>query len=292
MTRYAKVIGLLLVLGGAIYLGTRPQPVVKSVVLSKQTQSGLAKVVQESLAGTQGTYGVAIKNLKTDESFYANEHRVFESGSLYKLWVMGVVFNQIENGTVKEGEILSDNIAQLNTDFGVPLDVAELTDGGISLSVADALNQMITISHNYAAFLLTKKVKLASLQPFLIQNGFKESKVGVNGNSPTTTASDMSLFLEKLYKGELASSSSTIKMLALLKKQELNEALPKYLPSEIAVAHKTGDIDLFKNDAGIVYVPNGDYIIVVLSESPYPYGAEERIAQLSKAVYDYFAAQK
>ena len=36
---------------------------------------------------------------------------------------------------------------------------------------------------------------------------------------------------------------------------------------------------------------NGEYIIVVLSKSAYPPGAEERIAEISRAVYEYFIRQ-
>ena len=77
-------------------------------------------------------------------------------------------------------------------------------------------------------------------------------------------------------------------MLDLLKSQKLNNKLPKYLPQEIDVAHKTGEIDSLTHDAGIVYAPTSDYIIVILSKSDYPPGAEERIADISRAVYEYF----
>ncbi len=71
------------------------------------------------------------------------------------------------------------------------------------------LNQMITISHNYAALLLTEKVKLSTVAKFLQTNGFKESNVGTNGEAPVTTPSDIALFLEKLYKGQLANPTYT-----------------------------------------------------------------------------------
>ncbi|MBI3887855.1 serine hydrolase [Candidatus Microgenomates bacterium] len=66
------------------------------------------------------------------------------------------------------------------------------------------------------------------------------------------------------------------------------EGLPKYLP-EVLVAHKTGTLDRFQNDVGIVFTPLGDYAISVFSESDSVYGAEERIALISKSVYDYFS---
>ena len=96
-----------------------------------------------------------------------------------------------------------------------------------------------------------------------------------------------------LYRLEkLADEQYTGLMVDLLKGQKLNEKLPKYLPKGTAVAHKTGEIGWFSHDVGIVYSPSGDYIIVVLSESESPAGANDRIAQVSKAVYEYFLKKK
>lgn len=43
-------------------------------------------------------------------------------------------------------------------------------------------------------------------------------------------------------------------------KQKINDRIPKFLPKEVVVAHKTGDMDYFEHDVGIVYTPKGDYI--------------------------------
>jgi len=255
---------------------------------SLPSSSSLKREVEEALLGITGIYGIVVKNLKTGEAYYKNDHRIFEPGSLYKLWVMAEVFSQIQNGEIEEDEILSDNIAVLNSKFDIDPTVAELTDGTITLSVKDALEQMITISHNYAAYLLTDRVKLSNVAKFLDQHKFSESRVG---EPPETTAYDIALFFEELYKGELGNVETTQKMIDLLKRQTLNGKLPKYLPSEVDVAHKTGEINFFSHDAGIVFTPSGNYIIVVLSESDSPKGAEDRIAQVSQAVYKYFTSK-
>lgn len=258
----------------------------------KNTQvkiSSLEEAVDNALEGTQGTYAVAVKNLKSDETFYSNEHKVFETGSLYKLWIMTVVYQQIQNGQLTQDQVLSEDVATLNDKFNIDPDSAELTEGTITFTVRDALNQMITISHNYAALLLTEQIKLSSVATFLKENNFIESTVGTNGESPTSTVSDIAFFYEKLYKGEFANEQYTGEMIGLLKNQQLNDGLPKYIPGKSMVASKTGDIYLFKHDAGIVFTDRGDYIIVVMSESDNPPAAQERIALVSKAVFDYFA---
>lgn len=246
---------------------------------------GLKRAIENVLTDTQGTYGIVIKNLKTNETYYLNENRLFNPGSLYKLWVMAAVYDQIEKGQVEEDEILSQDIQELNNQFSIPHDAAEMTDGTITLTVRQALNQMITISHNYAALLLMERVKRTTVLKYLEDHGFKDSFVGEN---PKSTPAEIASFLEKLYKGKLANPESTAKMITLLKEQTKNGKLPKYLPAGTIIAHKTGEIDYFSHDAGVVYLPKGDYIIVVMSESDNPFGAEERISNISKAVFDYF----
>lgn len=251
----------------------------------------LKQTIEKSLEGTNGRYSVVIKNLKTGVSYYRNEKQVYDSGSLYKLWVMGEAFEQINQGIISEDEELSKSIESLNNSFQIDPELAEQSSGTITLTVSQALNQMITISHNYAALLLAEKLKLSQVAKYLKDKGFVESKVGTEGESPKTTAVEIAQFYEKLYKGELADPTSTQKMLDLLKNQKLKNKLPAKLPEGVQIAHKTGEIGWFTHDGGIVYSSNGDYIIVVLSESDSPKGAEERIAELSKAVYDFFQTQ-
>lgn len=253
--------------------------------LTKQSMSSnLQNIVETTLSGTKGTYAVAIKNLKTGESYYTNEHRVFDAGSLYKIWVLATAYDQIEKGKLKEDEILSSTIPELNAEFNISSKSAEITKGEISLSVKSAVQQMIIISHNYSALLLTKRMKLSTMEAFLKENNFSESSF----DPPKTTAYDVSVFFEKLYKGQLGGVQNAEKMMDLFKKQTLNNKLPKLLPEDSIIAHKTGEIGHFTHDAGIVFLENNDYIIVVMSESTNPAGAEERIAQLSKTIYEYF----
>ncbi len=79
-------------------------------------------------------------------------------------------------------------------------------------------------------------------------------------------------------------------MLDLLRWQKLNTKIPKYLPENLIIAHKTAELDEFNHDVGIVFAPSGDYIIVVMSKSDISsrYLAEERIAVVSREVYKYF----
>lgn len=252
---------------------------------SQLKTSNLDTVVEKSLAGSKGTYAILIKNLKTDETYAFNEHKTFEAGSLYKLWIMATVYEQVEEGILALDDPLHVDIPALNEAFKIATEDAELTEGEINFTIESALKQMITISHNYAALALTRKVKIANVKAFLKKHNLEES---FTGSPPKVSAYDIGAFLEKLYNHQLVSTSSDGAMISLLKQQTLNNKIPVLLPSETVIAHKTGEIGMFSHDGGIVYSPGGDYIIVVLSLSNNPAGANERIATLSEAVYDYF----
>ncbi len=274
--------GLIGVLYLSLYLSNSHPP---QVMVSPLAKPSLKNTIEEVMRDTKASWGIVVKNLKTDESFSLNEHKSFEAGSLYKLWIMAEVINQIQDGVLKDDQVLSEEVASLNATFKLSEDVAELNQGTITLSVKEALKQMITISHNYAALLLSKRIKFSSVKEFLKAHDLNESLI--SESAPQTSAQDITNFFEKLYRGELANQESSQRMIELLKNQQLNHKLPKYLPSGTVIAHKTGEIGYFSHDAGIVY-SSGDYIIVVLSESDSPKAAEERIGKLSKAVYEYF----
>lgn len=252
----------------------------------------LKQSVDNALRGTKGSYGIVVKNLDDGEGYEFNEHVTYDTASLYKLWVMAVVFQQIEKGTLKSNTVLSQDVTTLNKKFGIASDSAELLDGTVTLTVDQALSKMITISDNYAAMLLTQKVGLNTISTYLDKNGFNETKMGSDSNLPTTTPSDVALFFEKLYKGELGNSDSTRKMLELLKNQQLNSKIPRYLPDSIVIAHKTGELDEYTHDAGLILDKRGNYLLVIMSKSEQPDLAATRIAEISKSVYSHYIDKK
>ncbi len=253
----------------------------------------LAEVALGSLADTKGKYGIVIKDIKTGDTYTQNQDEIFDTASLYKLWVMAETFAQMKEGVIKEEDILSADIPALHKEFNIDPENAEFVDGHVEMTVSEALEQMITISHNYAALLLSQKLKNSEIASFLEADGFIQSSLGGTTSVPQSTPSDIALFYEKLYKGEIVDKESSEKMIEILKRQKRNNGIPKYLPPKNAtVGHKTGELGWLKHDAGIVFAKKGDYIIVVMSESDSPLGAEEKIAKLSEAVYKYFQTKK
>lgn len=259
-----------------------------SYLNSRKNSESLEKIVLDILGVEKDNYAVVISNLKNGERYYLNENKIFETASVYKLWIMAVSFKKIEDGSLNENEILKSDVAALNEKFNIASESAELTEGEVSWPVKNALEQMITISDNYSALLLTERIRLSSVSDFLVQNDLLNSKVGTLDTNPTSNALDVTTFYKKLYNGEFVSQESTNKMLDLLKKQRINTKLSKDLPNNVVIAHKTGELGEFSHDAGIVYTPKGDYIIVIMSQTNKPLNTNEKIARISQQIYQYF----
>ncbi len=255
---------------------------------SRENSKNLEEIVGKVLKNEKNNYSIVINNLDTGERYYFNQDKIFDTASIYKLWIMAVAFNMIEDNKLDKSEVLSADVSEINTKFNIATESAELTEGNVSWPVLDALEKMITISDNYSALLLSSRVKISNVSLFLKNNSFLSSRVGTLEDNPKSSARDIGSFFEKLYDKDLANNQYTEEMLSLLKNQQINTKLSKYLPENIIIAHKTGELGNYSHDGGIVYTNKGNYIIVVMSDTNAVLDANENIANISKSVYEYF----
>ena len=81
-------------------------------------------------------------------------------------------------------------------------------------------------------------------------------------------------------------------MLSILLAQEFNDRIPAGLPSDVRVAHKTGDITAIAHDAAIVYPPSRPpYVLVVLTRGITDSAKSSKlIADISALVYAHNSA--
>lgn len=236
------------------------------------TPTDLNTLITSYLSTNHENIGVVVQHLESGETYRFNEQKEFEAASLYKLWVMAVVYKKIEAGQLTE-----------ETQLSVTLD--STNESTSSISVKDALIKMITVSDNATAIMLFENVGFAAIKDFLAAHQLNNSRMG---NPAYTSAQDVALFFAKLYRGELGTPDHTKKMIELLQLQTLNSGLPKYLPTGVPFGHKTGSISEYFHDAGIVTTLKGSYVIVFLSKSAEPRFEQERAARISETVYHHF----
>jgi beta-lactamase class A len=81
-----------------------------------------------------------------------------------------------------------------------------------------------------------------------------------------STARETGRLFGLLARGELVSRQASEQMIAILKKQQVNDRFPRYLGDGIEIAHKTGDGQPWvANDAGILWVKGQPVVLVVFA---------------------------
>jgi beta-lactamase class A len=261
----------------------------------------LKKIVQDDLKDQKGFFAIYIEDLQDNERYQFNEVAPIPAASLYKLILMAAVFKQVEEGNLTLGQMVSGNQTHLakvlgSEDYGYD----EMSED-LSFSVEEALTRVATISDNYAAIMLTEKLRsnyqkdsqMKNVDPLTEMSQILGLRV-TDFNGPegmiTTTAFDIGNLFKALYKGQVVSSDASGKILDLLSKSKISNRIPANLPKEVKVAHKTGELARIRHDAGIVYLNNQAYIIVMMSKDlQYEDDAIEVMAKISGDVYNYFS---
>ena len=249
--------------------------------IKQERTDKIYSILNSNLQNPDGKYAAYVKDLKSGEVFSILPEETMTAASIYKLGVMYKTFDSLEKGLVQKDDILSASQGNLDNLLGQTRGSGPI----ISHTVDEALNLMITISDNYSALLLAEKFGWREIDNYLKDLGIAGFDLN-NPNGTRATASSVAQILEKIYLGQAVSKSASNQMEKLLLSQTVNDRIPKYLPNNVKVAHKTGELDTVRNDAGIVFGKKSDYIFVFFSDTPNPDKASETIASVSKQIYD------
>jgi beta-lactamase class A len=158
---------------------------------------------------------------------------------------------------------------------------------GESLSVAEALERMITLSDNTSAVMLGSRVGGQRINANLAALGMDTTHYSLE--RMTTSALDMVHLLDLIARGNAVSSSASADMIHLMLRQRVNDRLPRLLPDEVQVAHKTGNLPGIMNDVGILYGPSSTIAVAALvSDTSDETAAATGIARIALAAYSYF----
>jgi beta-lactamase class A len=237
--------------------------------------------LDQALSGVDGHVGVVVKDLGSGRGAVLNGDLELQSASLYKLPVMFTVFDL--------GLNMSEELTITDEALSYDAGTMELS-AGETLSVAEALERMITLSDNTSAILLGGRVGAARITTNLAGLGMDSTHYSLE--RMTTSALDISTLLELIADGKAVSPGASADMLHLLLRQRVNDRLPRLLPASVQVAHKTGNLPGVVNDAGILYGRNSTVLVAALvSDTNDEAAAADAIAQVGLIASTYFETQ-
>jgi len=171
----------------------------------------------------------------------------FTSASTYKLFVAYAMIHAVETGQMKWTSSLNDT------------------------TLDNCFNLMITDSDNNCPEAYLSKIGFSKFNSLIDAIGVSE-QTQFSVDNMRTSANDLALFLQKLYKGELMTADNQQKLINLMKGQIYRKGIPAGILARNqttgrtdSVADKVGFLDTLLHDAGIVYSGQGDYVLVIMT---------------------------
>lgn len=259
-------------------------PKVPLIFNKSQTYSTalLKKNIQNLVAGQNGQYSVLFIDLKNPVSFGLHENTMLKAASVNKLYIVASLYYLANQG-------------KINLDQKITLqkkDIQKYGTGSLRYQKPGGIYSLKTLaklslqqSDNTAVYILANTIGRERVQAIMSDLGLRQTNMENN----KTSLSDAGLLYQKIYNNEVTSPALTRELLTFMKDTDIEDRLPKNLPSEITVYHKTGDGVGFVHDVGIIIDGDKAYFLGVMTADVG--GAEiqtsDTIAHISKAVYEF-----
>jgi beta-lactamase class A len=264
--------------------------------------------IRSLIAQSGAEVAVAFRMLDGSHELLIDADKRFHAASTMKVPVMIELFRQADAGRLKLDDALLIRNEFHSIVDGSPYKLSEGDDSdravyanvGKPMTLRALNDAMITVSSNFATNILIEKLDAAKVREtvtrlgadgMVVLRGVEDQKAFDKGLNNATTARALLILLEKLARGQAVNARVDAEMVAVLKRQTFNDAIPAGLPPGTVVAHKTGNITRVTHDAAIVYGPK-PYVLVVLERGIQDQKvAKALIASISRVIWSRIAGE-
>ncbi len=227
--------------------------------------------IDRLISQAPGTVGLLIRDLASGAQLEWAPAERFPAASIIKIPVLVEALRQVQDGALRLDDRIAVPAAAKVGGFGILKELESVGD----LSLRDLLTLMIVISDNTAANLCIDRVGmdrvnglLASLglDGTILQRKMMDMEARRRGLDNFTTPGDTARLLELLATHRILTPALCDTAIDILSRQQVRDRLPLWLPAEMRVAHKTGELPEVRHDAGIIFSPNGEVVAGVLRQ--------------------------
>jgi len=270
------------------------------------------KEIEKIIPEAKGNVGVAIMGLEDRETFLFNEGFKYPMQSVYKFPLAMAVLDQVDKGKLSLSQKIHIAPKDLLPNTWSPLR-EKYPKGNVDIKLSEILSYTVSQSDNNGCDILFRLLGGPKKVDEYIQS------IGVKSIVIAATEEEMHKewnvqfknwckpramlrLLDIFYKGKVLSKTSNDFLIKIMTETVSGpNKIKGLLPKNAVVAHKTGLSDskngilAATNDAGIMTLPNGEHVAIVVFVANTPVDEKTRdgvIAKISKAAWDYFLAKK
>lgn len=249
------------------------------------------KEIEKIISQVEGNVCINFYDLNKNNGFSINGDKKVLSASMIKLLILAELMKKISENKFS----LSDTIMIADSMKTGGDGVLKELNTGHHFTLKELATLMIIVSDNQATNILIDFLGMENINQLGKELRLKKTFLGrkmmdiearKKGYDNYTCADDISSLLKLIYQEKLINKEASQFMLDILLRQQQGERLQRYLPSDIKIAHKCGDLDNLENDGGIIWLGDRAYILVVLTNGMPNLQCKQTIGKISKFVYD------
>ncbi len=253
-------------------------------MVTETVRGNIERKLQNVRRKFSGELGFAARNLDTGEEILVDADHLYPTASVIKLTVLVEVFAQVHEGRLT----LDDRIEMRSSDLVLGSGVLRDLKAGLQPTVHDLATLMVIVSDNVATNMLIDAVGGVDavnkriqgdygLRDIHLHNRIDFEKIGddVRRLAESTPTAMMEL-VAKVHKGQVVSSDACRQMLAIMRRQQYLDQVPRYLaynpyleelqmPHDLTVACKTGFFPGARVDAGVIDTPKASIAYCVMA---------------------------
>jgi beta-lactamase class A len=259
------------------------------------------QLIDHWIQDAPGRVGLVVKDLSTGETLEWSAQERFPAASVIKIPILIEALRQEQAGRLRLDERLPIRPEDKVGGFGILKELPSVE----SVSLQDLLTLMIVISDNTAANLCIERVGMEAvnetiaslgLRGTVLQRKMMDMAARERGLDNFTSPGDIARLLDLLMTGQILTAERCARALDILARQQVNDRLPLLLPSQVKVAHKTGELPGIRHDVGVLFIDSRHVVVAALTkEFTTSVGqglvggqASELIARISRCIFDSF----
>lgn len=279
---------------------------------SQASHAALKEKINYIIDTTGGKIGVGVEGVDFKDGFVINGEWGYPMMSVFKFPLALAILHQVDQGKLRLDQKFHLPKEKLDTNVWGPM-VKENPGRDLDMSLSELLGYAVTKSDNNACdFLYGVAGGTAAVDAYIHSLGVKDiSIVYTEGEMDKGWAlqyknwckpAAMLQLLQILYHQRLLSKQSNDFLVKIMTEAPgWSKRITALLPPNTGLIHKTGSSGVNKegilaatNDVGIVTLPNGKHLAIVVFTSDYK-GPRERgehiIAVISKAIWDFYTSR-
>jgi beta-lactamase class A len=202
-----------------------------------------------------------LQSQKGEVLFEKNGQKVVPSASVIKIPILLSLLQEVDKKNIKlntKYTLRPEDIVGGSGDLQYEIPFKKFTYKHLT-------QKMISVSDNTATNILINKIGAEKIQKDINVWGLTNTKLNRKmmdfeaikaGKQNFTTCEDINGLLLKLLNKQLLSKKSGKKAMEILLACEDRTTIPRNIPVNVPIAHKTGTLDYLRGDAGIIFSKN------------------------------------